>query len=156
MSSERKASLIKRWAHAPWHAWLKDEPEWLDLLAEVFARIPEDAMRQLTNPLRPLVLLPPVQMGRVVRLKGHFLLGASILQLDEKLLKRPRNETLGIIAHELAHLCVPAENTADHNDTAADALARAWGFSAELYAALAEDLEEAHPRVQEARKTLAA
>jgi hypothetical protein len=151
-----KHSLIRRWAHAPWHAWIKDEPQWLDIFAELWTRLPEAPLKTLLTSTRPLIILPPVHFGRVVRIKGPLLLGASILQLDDRLLERPREQTLGILAHELAHLCVPASDNELTNDLLADRLVRSWGLGPELLQALNMDLDAQHPRVTEARTSLAA
>src|SRR4051812_7364394 len=108
MMSPSKESLIRRWAHAPWHSWIKTEPQWLEIFAELLQKMPEASLRKLSSGVRPLVVLPPVEMGRVVRIKGPLLGGAVLLQLDANLLQRGRAEALGILAHELAHLCVDA------------------------------------------------
>lgn len=138
--------LIREWAHAPWHSWLKGEPAWLDLFAEFWARIPEQGLRRLFFSARALIVLPPVHCGRVVRITRPLPTGASILQLDEKLLERPREERLGILAHEVAHLCSPPADDPLQNDLIADRIAAAWGFAVELRLALARDLEDTHPR----------
>ena len=77
-------SLIKRWAHAPWHSWIKDDPVWCDLLAELLARLPASAVRRLLASGRPLIVLPPVNQGRVLRITQPLLTGAQILQLDAR------------------------------------------------------------------------
>lgn len=146
----RKTSLIRRWAHAPWHSWLKTEPEWLEVFAELWARIPEEEMAQLFTATRPLVVLPPVETGRVVRVRGPLLAGVHILQLDSRLLARPRKQAVAILAHELAHLCVRAQNDELTNDLEADRLVLAWGFGEGLLDALKTDLEAEHPRVRAA------
>lgn len=142
-----KEQLLRRWAHAPWHSWLKEEPQWAGLFAELLSRLPESALRRLIFLARPLVVLPPVCFGRVVRLNQPFLVGANILQLDGALLERSREETLGILAHELAHLCVDARADELENDLAADRLAAEWGFRDELMLALKQDLADDHPRI---------
>lgn len=145
-----KERFIRKLAYAPWHAWIKDSPDWMDLLAEIWARLPEAALRKICLGAPKLVILPPVYGGRIVRLDAPLWRGAYIMQLDPNLLERPRDHAIGILAHEFAHLCVEA--TADEltNDLAADRLAIKWGFHSELRDALRNDLGESHPRVVQA------
>ena len=142
---------LKRWAHAPWHCWLKEEKQWLEIFAELWSRLPAPVFETLIGRTRPLIVLPPVQQSRIVRITESLPVGAHILQLDTQLLQRPRPETLGILAHELAHIYIAA--TGDMisvedltNDLKADSLARQWGFEAELTQALCSDFDSAHPR----------
>ena len=145
--------ILKRWSHAPWHSWLRDEPAWLELIANLWARMPRSAVFRLLNTARPLVILPPVEMGRVVRITTPLPAGANILMLDARLLDRSAAEALGILAHELAHACVYGDAECDElaNDLEADRLALSWGFRAELVTALERDLDPAHPRLAAAR-----
>lgn len=147
-----KENWIREWAHAPWHCWLKEQPAWLDLFAELWARMPEIALRKILATTRTLVVLPPVHYGRVIRLSRPLLTGAHILQLDTKLLERPRKEQIGILAHEMGHLCSPVTEDETQNDLEADRFAIEWGFRDELVEALARDLESEHPRVKAAKK----
>lgn len=146
--AELKTSLIRKWAHAPWHSWLKEHRPWLDLFAELWARLPSDAVQELVASPRELIVLPPVNFGRVVRIAAPLLTGAFILQLDERLLERPRAEALAILAHELAHLCTAIDDDELQNDLRADQLAAAWGFKQGLVEALGRDLETEHPRLK--------
>ncbi len=149
MSESATEALIRHWANAAPHAWLKENPPWVELFADLLARMPGVALQKLLGSARPLLVLPPVYFGRVVRLTAALPAGANILQLDERLLERPREEAVGILAHELAHLCVPTPPHADElkNDLEADQLAVSWGFRSELVQALCRDLEEDHPRI---------
>lgn len=147
-------ALLKTWAHAPWHSWLKAEPAWVELISQLLARLPDRALQRLLCSARPLIVLPPAYCGRVVRLTQALPAGANILQLDAGLLGRPAGEALGILAHELGHLCVPDSMQVYQiyddelkNDLAADRVARSWGFGAELIQALQRDLEDGHPRI---------
>lgn len=142
-----KESLIRRWAHASWHSWLKSEPEWTVIFAELWMRLPEEALESVLTSVRPLIVLPPVEAGRVVRIRGPLLAGARILQLDSRLLSRSVDETLAILAHELAHLCAPVINDELANDLEADRLVVSWGLGAGLLKALKRDLDHDHPRV---------
>lgn len=142
-----KEALIRRWAHAPWHCWIKEQPRWVDIFAELWARLPEDAVKQLVSAGRELIVLPPPNQARVVRVMAPLLTGASIVQLDAQLLNRPRDEVVAILAHEFAHLCTMIAEDELKNDLAADHLVRVWGFENELRQALARDLEGDHPRV---------
>lgn len=138
--------LLKAWCHAPWHAWLKDKPDWLKLFAELWAHIPQSAVKTVLSSNRPLVVLPPVFQSHVVRLQQPLPFGAHVLQLDSSLLGRPQNEALAILAHEIAHLVLPATYDDKTNDLAADKLVVEWGMGEGLANALAKDLEETHPR----------
>lgn len=148
-----RESLIRCWAAEPWHCWLKEAPPWIDILAEILVRLPQCALEQLLAAGRPLVLLPPVNQGRIVRMTKPLANGANIMQLDERLLGRPRSEAIGILTHELAHAYAADLATDDEltNDLEADRLAIKWGFGKELLAALERDLEANHPRTRAAR-----
>ncbi|MBI3555982.1 MAG: hypothetical protein HY074_06950 [Deltaproteobacteria bacterium] len=149
MSESSKESLIRHWANSAPHAWLKENPLWVELFAELLARMPGKALQKLLGSARPLIVLPPVYFGRVVRLTAALPAGANILQLDARLLDRPRDEAVGILAHELAHLCVVTAPHADElkNDLEADQVACRWGFRTQLAQALGRDLESDHPRI---------
>lgn len=131
-----KLRLIRKWATAPHHAWLKSDRAWLDLFADLWAKMPEPATIKVLGSLTPLVVLPPPSMGQVTRIRGNAFFGLNIMQLDNHLLKRSRREQLAILAHELAHLCVAPSEDPLTNDLAADALAASWGFASDLIAAL--------------------
>lgn len=150
MMPSSKESLIRRWACQPWHCWLKKDSQWLEIIAELFARMPEKPLRRLLSPFRPLIVLPPPNMGQVVRIQGPLVAGALILQLDSKLLLREYPEIIGILAHELGHLSCEATSDALQNDLEADKIAISWGFETELLKALRRDLEIDHPRVRAA------
>lgn len=143
-----KTALIRKWAHAPWHSWIKEHPEWVNLFAELWARLPEPAVKQLLCAPCELVVLPPVNYSRVVRLATPLLSGAYILQLDMRLTERPRAEAVAILAHEVAHLCTTISEDELDNDLRADQLVVSWGFHKELLGALNADLEASHPRVK--------
>jgi hypothetical protein len=119
---------------------------WAEIFVDVASKLPPEALGRLIHPVRPLILLPPVRGGRVVRIHTELKAGASILQLDETLLSRPRDEAEAILAHELAHLMLAPSGDADKDDLAADALAARWGFSVGLEAALSRDVGVNHPR----------
>lgn len=140
--------LWSLWAQAPWHAWLKDSPQWSDLFVAMAVKLPHEVVVRLLNPIRPLILLPPVNQSRVVRIQAELKAGAHILQLDAALLGRPREEALAILAHEMAHLCLPATGDPEKDDLAADALAATWGFGTGLAAAVTRDGGPGHPRVR--------
>ena len=149
MSESSKESLIRHWANSAPHAWLKENPVWVDIFADLLSRLPAKALQKLLGSARPLIVLPPVYFGRVVRLTAALPAGANILQLDDRLLERPKEEAVGILAHELAHLCVPTAPHADElkNDLEADQVAVGWGFRTELVQALSRDLSLDHPRI---------
>ncbi len=138
--------LWKSWAAAPWHAWLRVEPLWLNLVLDVALAIPQSRLSQLLSPVRPLILLPPVEFGRVVHIDAALVAGARLMQLDRRLLDRPRCEALAILAHEFGHLCTARTGEMAIDDSAADDCAVEWGFGAGLLQALRRDLGEADPR----------
>lgn len=142
-----KEALVRRWAHAPWHCWIKEQPEWVDIFAELWVRLPHAAVKQLLCAPRELIVLPPPNQARVVRVMSPLLMGASIVQLDSQLLARPRDEVVAILAHEFAHLCTMIADDELKNDLAADHLVRVWGFEDELRQALTRDLAGDHPRL---------
>lgn len=143
-----KPALIRKWAHAPWHAWIKEHPEWVNLFAELWARLPESAVKQLLCAPRELIVLPPVNFSRVVRIASPLLTGAFILQLDHRLTERSRADAVAILAHEMAHLCTAICDDELTNDLRADQLVVSWGFQSELLGALNADLEATHPRIK--------
>ena len=141
--------LWSQWALSPWHCWFQTQPEWLNLFIEVAGRIPAPEMNRLLQPSRPLIVLPPVEYGRVIRIDATLIGGASIMQLNQSLLLRPRIEALALIAHELAHLIVPPTGDVLKDDLNADWHAARWGFSEGLMAALQKDAPANHPRISQ-------
>lgn len=147
--------ILKKWAHAPWHSWIKEEPLWLRLIAEFWARLPREALAQINAAAPELIFLPPTAHARIVRLDRAIPAGSAIVQLNDPLLSRPRDQALAILAHELAHVCVPATADELENDLQADSLATRWGFGQALLLALKSDLEPAHPRILAAARCAA-
>ncbi len=148
--------LLRLWAEAPWHSWMVDAHRvWAELFLDVAGRLPAEALGRLIHPVRPLILLPPVRGGRVVRINAELKAGASLLQLDAALLTRPRVEAEAILAHELAHLMLAPSGDIEKDDLAADAQAARWGFSAGLQEALARDVGADHPRSRALKINLA-
>ncbi|MGE4234572.1 MAG: hypothetical protein AB7F43_14710 [Bacteriovoracia bacterium] len=139
-------TALTAWAHAPWHEWMKEEPIWLEVFAELWTKIPESAVLEILK--NRLIVLPPVFMGRIVRIADATASDTIILQLDLALLKRPREEAIAILAHELAHIiCKPSANL-QQNDLDADQLVSNWGLEPELKKALANDLQPGHLRLR--------
>ena len=68
-------------------------------------RLPASAITYLLDPACPLIVLPQVERGRITRVEAALPEGDCVLHLDSRLLDRPRREAIGIIAHELAHVC---------------------------------------------------
>lgn len=139
-------TLIKRWAQAPWHAWIKEDQHCKKLFAELWTQLPFSVTKKMLLSNLAFVVLPPPSIARVIKIKQPLYFGAHILQLDEKLFLRPLQQQIAILAHEIAHFCINASTDADQNDLAADALVCAWGLAPTLSQALAEDLPVEHPR----------
>ena len=134
--------ILARWALSPWNSWLKDDAFWRDVFVELWARIPMDAIKKLGRASPELLILPPVFASRAVAVPRAIQKGSHILQLDGRLAARGRAQTLGILAHEFAHLL-----TVD--DLEADRIASGLGFASELRLALANDAPASHPRRQQ-------
>ncbi|MEW6055215.1 MAG: hypothetical protein AB1540_01260 [Bdellovibrionota bacterium] len=147
-----KYALLANWCSAPWHAWLKEQPQWLRLWAEVWSKIPEPALSQILASPQPLVILPPVEMSQIVRIEHALPQGAFLLQMNRSLLDRPRDEAVAILAHELGHRC--AKNLSSDpiaNDLEADRIAISWGFDKGLIKALERDVCDSNPRLAAAK-----
>lgn len=140
--------LWMQWAQAPWHGWLKNEPQWLNLFLSVALRLPQDVTIRLLQPVRPLILVPPVEMGRVIRINAAMSAGVYILQMDRRLLERPVPEAEAILAHEIAHMLIPPSGNPDLDDREADRVAARWGYREGLIQALQKDLSGDHPRLR--------
>ncbi len=142
-----KLLLLQKWCQAPWHAWLKEEPLWLNLFAELWSKLPENAVRQILLSSRTFIALPPVNQSYTFRITQPLPLGAHFLLLDFSLIKRPITQSIAILAHEMAHLCIPPTADPAQNDLLADKLVLKWGLKKELLEALSQDLDNGHPRV---------
>lgn len=144
--AQHRERLWLEWAKSPWQCWLKSETKWLELFLEVALVLPLQTSLRLLQPICPLILLPPVHMGRAVRIDASLLAGARLLQVDEALLKRPREEAKAILAHELGHLVLTATGDPLRDDLLADELVMEWGWGNGLLSALLSDLGGDHPR----------
>lgn len=111
-------------------------------LEEVLSRLPDALSQALLNGERPLYIVQSSRIGGVVTL--GFSSGLTLLTLNRELGRRPAEEMVGIIAHELAHLAlghrfVSWEGKRQlrlREEYEADGLACQWGFREELRAAL--------------------
>ena len=123
-------------------------------LEEVLSRLPDTVSQALLNCKRPIYIVQSSRIGGVVTL--GFPSALTLLTLNEALKERPLGETVGIIAHELAHLALGHRFVAWEGkrqlrlreEYEADALACQWGFRGSLIAALkAAVAEEAQNRL---------
>lgn len=127
---------------------MKSSPELANAVVSTMARLPLSVTTRLLQPVRPLVVLPPVKVARAIRIHTAMSAGTNIIQLDNSLLTRAQDEAIAIIAHEVAHLVEAPTGDTDLDDLRADALAASWGFGVELHKALTQDLGPTHPRTK--------
>lgn len=123
-------------------------------LEEVLSQLPDTLSQALLNGERPLYIVQSSRIGGVVTL--GFPSGLTLLTLNRELGRRPTEEIVGVIAHELAHLVlghrfVSWEGKCKlrlREEYETDALACQWGFRGPLIAGLRATMgEEAQNRL---------
>jgi len=73
-------------------------------LEEVLSRLPDTVSQALLNGEPALYIVQSSRIGGVVALGSPS--GLTILTLNRELGRRPTEEIVGVIAHELAHLAL--------------------------------------------------
>jgi len=117
-------------------------------LGKVLSRLPNMVSQTLLNGERPLYIAQSSRIGGVVALGSPS--GLTILTLNRELSRRPTEEIVGVIAHELAHLALGHRFVAWEGkrelrlreEYEADAQACQWGFRGPMIAVLKATVEE--------------
>lgn len=146
--------LWQSWANCPWHFWLSGAPEFNQIIIGTLTKLPMSVTTKLLQPVRPLVVLPPVTMARAIRVHVAMAAGANIVQINPQLVSRPMEQAQAIFAHELGHLLCPSTGNVEQDDIIADRLVIDWGFGSSLILALETDLGNNHIRTVSAKKYL--